>query len=146
MMADIYLSGPVLRASGPVATWVSSFYERVGELAGFAGAQIQYPISDLELEKAEPSEFYREIESRISDSHVAVVVFTGGDVSGSIEASIASQLGKPVLLVSDKPAGVPRILRGMPHVSACVHYEEAKNVHVERFFRQNLQRGFMSNS
>lgn len=117
-MADLYVSGPVIRPGTRIPEWITGTYDVVFGAAREFDLRVALPERDLELELADPRRFYDSILRRIGESRLAVVVFTGGDVSAGIEASIAANLGKPVVLISDRPEEVPRLLTGLPTVTA----------------------------
>jgi hypothetical protein len=140
-MANIYVSGPVIRPDAvpdPAAQeWVRDVYRSVGESAQGLRMEAAYPTSETELEKANPRKFYNLIRARILPVNAAVVVFTGGDVSSGIEAAIASSMEKPILLVSNTPHRVPRLLAGLPYVSGLINPEEAVRGGIENFLREH---------
>ncbi|MDX2152583.1 MAG: hypothetical protein SFV54_17720 [Bryobacteraceae bacterium] len=107
-MAEIYVGGPVLGREGELPEWVRDAY---GQLAR---AGLRLPYAEPELERSRPQAFFQQILTRIRESGAAIVIFTGGDVSGAIEATMASSQNKPVLLMTENQRSVPRLLIGLP--------------------------------
>jgi len=138
-MADIYVSGPVLRHGVPVPEWVGNTYETVLGSARELGLNVSYPEAEPYLERADPRIFLESIRQRISASQVAVVIFTGGDVSSGIEATMASNLNKPQVVISDDPATVPRLLRGLPTVTGVIRPDYSLVGQLDAFLRRNLR-------
>lgn len=145
-MASIYVSGPVIRPgvfpSQPVQEWVRDVYRSVGESAEILRLEVAYPEPEAELEQANARRFHNIIQARILPTQAAVVVFTGGDVSSGIEAAIASRMEKPMLLVSNLPNRVPRLLAGLPYVSRLINPEEAVRGGIEEFLRDHRRNPF----
>jgi hypothetical protein len=96
----------------------------------------QRPRGEIELDNADPESFQLAIRQRISDSIAVIGMFLPNDSSVPAELSIAAELGKPILIIHQKDAQVPRILSGERVL-------EDKDEHrmtalIEQFIRQSI--------
>jgi hypothetical protein len=140
-MAEIYVSGPVIGASRrDPPQWVSEVYQAVLLAARSMQVSAAYPEAESELEAAMPQVFFKAVIERITAAQVAVVAFTAGDVSSGMEASIAASMNKPILLVSEFPAQVPRLLSGLPSLSNSIRPGGAIEGGIGEFFHNHFQR------
>jgi hypothetical protein len=97
---------------------VQQAYETAESTAKEHDASVQLPHSDRQLESSSARDFFHEIRKRIGRAQAFVGVFTEGDVSLAIEASIASVGGKRILIVAENGDEVPRLLQGLPGLVA----------------------------
>jgi len=113
MCADVYIAGPVIDSPRDLKTEL--YFALAAEVEAM-GASFALPERDGEIDALAPEDFTRRIAGRIRDAQVVVTVLSAGDQSVPIEAAMASQFGKPQLVLLD---GVepPRILAGLPFVS-----------------------------
>lgn len=138
-MADIYVAGPVIRPGAALPPWVQAAYAAVRQAAQAAHADVIFPEREDSLERAEPRAFYDSISGRISGAEIAVVIFTGPDVSGGIEATMAANLDKPIAIVAADLQIVPRLLAGLPTVEEVVLPNADMPAVLRRFIRRNIK-------
>lgn len=138
-MADIYVAGPVIRPGSALPPWVQAAYNAVTQAADAARVDVSFPVREDSLERAEPRAFYDSIKDRISDATIAVVIFTGPDVSGGIEATMAASLNKPIAIVASNLQTVPRLLAGLPTVEAVVLPNSDMPAVLRSFIRRNIR-------
>lgn len=117
-MSRVYISGPVVRQSPAwdLPPWVETLYKQLHVLLRERGHVPAMPIADAALEDETPPEFFRTIRKRIGAAKAMVNVFIPGDSSSAIEASIASVSRKKIIMVTEDPEEVPRLLKGLPGV------------------------------
>ncbi|HBY61018.1 MAG TPA: hypothetical protein DEH78_14440 [Solibacterales bacterium] len=99
-----------------------------------AGLGLRLPSAERELDVASPPAFLRQIAGRIAEAVAVIEIFTGGDVNGAVETTIASHRHKPVLVIAENPAAVPRLLAGLPGVRLAVAGDREA---VVSFLREN---------
>jgi hypothetical protein len=117
-MSQVYVSGPVIRRS---PGWdfpprSESIYKQVEDEIRRNRREPVMPRGDAELDKQSSSDFFHSIRTRINGTKLMISVFVPGDVSGAVETSIASILGKPILVIAEDSESVPRLLAGLPGV------------------------------
>jgi len=138
-MAQLYVAGPVLRpdSSGQIAELLNAIYGAVADTARQANMGMSLPVQERFLEEAAPEQFFAEIYNRITAADAVITVFAPFDPSGPIESAIAALLKKPQLIIALRPNEVPRMMRGLPGVSAVVPAREIESVisSVSRFLR-----------
>lgn len=110
------VSGPVIRqtAAWDLPEWVQGIYTNLQAGLRQHKVEARLPIAEPELEQKEPREFFHAMHKRVSSSVALVSVFTSGDVSAAIEASMASVAGKKILVIAEHPEEVPRLVKGLP--------------------------------
>jgi hypothetical protein len=125
-MVDFYVAGPVLGDRGDrIAPDIEELYDLIRGRLQERGYSVSLPEVDPYLEGAPPEQFFEAIRGRIESSEIIITVFTGENISASIEAVIASVSGKPQgILVRDRDR-VPRLLAGLPGVVSVEQFDSA---------------------
>jgi hypothetical protein len=153
-MPRVYVAGPVIRKGFGVSwrdkmfpgwtktqgAWVASAYEGIAMASREMGFEfdLALPQAEEKLEEAKPSLFCKVIQERLNKCALAVIVFTGGDVSAAVEAAMASMMQKRQLILADDLRQLPRLLSGLPGVRIVHGTDRMQILHeVQSFFRDN---------
>lgn len=125
-MSKIYVVGPVIRSGRWFrrGDWPDPVYHAINAVGG--GTEFVLPSSEASLESADEQAFYNAIYQRIKSSDGVITIISPNVISGAIEATLASTLGKKQLVIAKTLSDVPRMMRGLPGVVEVVeHSKEA---------------------
>lgn len=109
---QIVIAGPV--RSKELSPDVVRLYRLVGELANRAGVPVDIPAADLRLDNLEAEHFFRVMRSRLGAADTVVAIVDRDSLSVAVEATVASMLGKRVVLLLGPGAVHSRMLAGLP--------------------------------
>src|SRR5215467_8523761 len=114
-MAGLYVAGPVIRGSlHSIPPFAATVYKLIFQAAEQLNVRAILPEATLEMELANPEQFFERTNEAITSSDAAITIFTGSDVSAGCEAAIAALSDKRQLFIVEDHDNVPRLLRGLP--------------------------------
>ena len=127
----VHVIGPVVRRVSPLfqERSVRQVYFELDNRLSRNGFKVILPISDRDLESAEPERFLEEIERMIEDSEIIVTVLSKRRHLGPpVEATIAAFMGREQYVLSETPSSAPRLLLGLPNVKGPFGFRQIDEV------------------
>lgn len=118
----IYVAGPVIRPGTRQRSWIAECYHIIDELVqSNPRFRARLPLAEAALDHMNPDEFAGEIIDRIRAADIVIALFLPDDQSVPVECALASKAGKRTLLLHQPGAKIPRILAGLPGLTASPH-------------------------
>ena len=117
---NVYVAGPVWRKRQGTSPLLVALYGQIEMNAAIYGVTVQIPREEEYLATLGPQPFASAIASRVSRANAVIVVLLSpasaedfGNVSVGVEAVLAAQAGKPLVILAQNPDRVPRLLRAL---------------------------------
>jgi hypothetical protein len=136
MAPSVCIAGP---AFDPEREEMPPQYRRVIEAAKNEGWAVNAPIRDRGVDGLSTTQFAEFMLERIGSADIVVAFLAKGDQSVPVEATMAAFMRKDQLVVAEDPYSVPRVLSGLPGITAIVHVKDDELLYAA--LRQMIGRG-----
>jgi hypothetical protein len=116
MPDKVYVAGPVVSEKESLPP----LYRVIVEEAQEQGRQVELPVRHPQVDNFPPTQFTEWTASRIRSAAAVVAVLPREDQSVPVESTLAAVASVPQLVVADAPGSVPRLVEGLPGVTAVI--------------------------